>query len=385
VHSRARHAGSSGGSLYQESVDGGDPNSGVKSLLGGVPYALAETLPEAMLVGRIGHGSGFKGNIASRMGKAAASQGATGATSELLQNEMEMAYNGSLENPKTPEEAIKFADARFSKRLNSGVAGGLVEGFLGGLGGIRKHGPTHASLEQQGTADLLDQKRGLQLGFNPIAGDPPVVFPDGTVALASDVPSARFAPGLDGAKATDGVQVDGRVAPVSDIDEYRARIAAQGHPGIAPNPGDFGLDTADVAIARPSSDMLQPTVTSGDPALTPQPATQSPQVINQVLQAHQQVQAQREAEAAPPPLTPEQQEAQARVAQIKQEAAAAAQQVQERNKRAADFGITRPAVLTVYGELERAHTDTLVDDKEFGSMAGQLSAGETNSVRKELV
>lgn len=341
--------GQSVGSLYQESVDGGDPDSGVKSLIGGVPYALAETLPEAMLVGRIGHGSGFKGNIASRMGKAAASQGATGATSELLQNEMEMAYNGSVTD-----------DQAFSKRLNSGVAGGLVEGLLGGLGGVRKHGPARQSLEQQGTADLLNQQRGLQIGFNPIAGEPPVVFPDGTVALASDV------------------------------GEYRARLAAEGHPGIAPNPDDFGQGMPDITIAPPGSGLLQPTMTSGDPALAPQPATQTPKVLQQVLEANQQAQQQREAEAAPPPLTPEQQGAQARVAQIKQAAVEAAQQVQERNKRAADFGITKPAVLTVYGELERAHTDGLVDDDQFGKMVGRLVGGqaqntETNAVRRELV
>lgn len=118
------------GSLYQEANDGGDPNSGLSALAGGLPYAVTETLPEAMLVGRIGHGAGFNGNLLTRMGKAGATQGATGATSELLQNEMEMAYNGHVD----PDQA-------FSKRLNSGVAGGLVEGLLGLPGGVRGKTP----------------------------------------------------------------------------------------------------------------------------------------------------------------------------------------------------------------------------------------------------
>lgn len=148
------------GSLYQESVDGGDPNSGLSALAGGVPYGLTETLPEAMLLGRIKRGSGFSGNLLSRVGKSGISQAATGATSELLQNEMEMAYNGGV----SPDEA-------FSKRLNSGVAGGLVEGIMGGFGGMRGHSNRTATAVEQGhTADLLG-------GTTPTTTDSTVVVP----------------------------------------------------------------------------------------------------------------------------------------------------------------------------------------------------------------
>lgn len=138
--------GQSVGSLYQAAQDGGQmENAGIKSILGGVPYALAETLPEAMFMGRIGHGA--TGSLPSRMAKGFATQGATGATSELAQTAMENAYNGTL----TP-------DQERSNYLNAGVAGGLVEGLMGGLGGIRRSRPAVApgkALESGGSADLL--------------------------------------------------------------------------------------------------------------------------------------------------------------------------------------------------------------------------------------
>lgn len=130
------------GSLYQEAQEGGDPDAGVKSLIGGVPYGLAETVPEAMLLGRVKRGSGFQGSTAARMAKSGLTQAGTGATSELLQNEMEMAYNGNVSS-----------DEAFSRRLNSGVAGGIVEGLLGSAGGLRRPKP---ALSQNGTTDLLN-------------------------------------------------------------------------------------------------------------------------------------------------------------------------------------------------------------------------------------
>lgn len=133
------------GSLYQEATDGGDPNAGASALAGGVPYALTETLPEAMALGRIKRGSGFSGNMASRMAKSGVTQAATGATSELLQNEMEMAYNGHV-NP----------DDAYSKRLNSGVAGALVEGALGSLGGVRRGRAIAVPVDSRPSTDLLN-------------------------------------------------------------------------------------------------------------------------------------------------------------------------------------------------------------------------------------
>lgn len=113
------------GSLYQEAAAAGDPDAGIKSLTGGLPYAVTETLPEAMLVGRFTGGSGFGGNFLQRAGKSALVQAPAGATSELLQNEMEMGYGPELSQAQID-----------SRRLNSAAAGGLVEGLLGGFGGM---------------------------------------------------------------------------------------------------------------------------------------------------------------------------------------------------------------------------------------------------------
>lgn len=124
------------GSLYQSAVEGGQENPGAKALAGSLPYALTETLPEAMLVGRFVHG-GFSGNMLSRAAKGFGTQAVTGATSEGLQNEMEMSLNPNL------TEAQKA-----SNRLNSIAAGGLVEGILGGAGSAvsRSTGRTAGSL-----------------------------------------------------------------------------------------------------------------------------------------------------------------------------------------------------------------------------------------------
>jgi hypothetical protein len=159
------------GSLYQESVDGGNPDGGGAALLGGVPYGLTETLPEAMLLGRIKRGTGFSGNLLTRMGKSGASQAATGATSELLQNEMEMGYNGSV----SPEEAA-------SRRLNAGVAGGMVEGLLGSFGGIhgRRSNTPAALVEGGASTNVLTGQNLTPAGAppaSPITIPPPAPVP----------------------------------------------------------------------------------------------------------------------------------------------------------------------------------------------------------------
>ena len=117
------------GSLYQAAQEGGDEHAGLKAIAGSLPYALTETLPEAMLVGRFAHG-GFSGNLLSRAAKGFGTQAVTGAASEGLQNEMEMALNPNL-----------TAEQKASNRLNSIAAGGLVEGILGGAGGTLSKSP----------------------------------------------------------------------------------------------------------------------------------------------------------------------------------------------------------------------------------------------------
>jgi hypothetical protein len=128
VGGAAYNYGQSVGSVYQEARQNPDiENPGAVALAAGVPYAISETLPEAMLVGRFKTGGGFNGNLLTRMGKAGAVQAGAGATSELIQNEIEMAANGHVSD----QEAL-------SRRLNSGVVGGLVEGLLGTSGGFRR-------------------------------------------------------------------------------------------------------------------------------------------------------------------------------------------------------------------------------------------------------
>ena len=138
------------GSLYQSAREGEDPNAGRTALLGSPAYALAETLPGAMMAGRLVHGSGFSGNLLSRMGKSGLVQGGTGATSELLQTGMEQAVGKKL----TPEESR-------SQYLNAGVIGGLVEGILGTTGGFRAKtsllpGGNEPSTAPQGNAPSND-------------------------------------------------------------------------------------------------------------------------------------------------------------------------------------------------------------------------------------
>lgn len=129
VGGAAFNEGQSVGSLYQEAVDAGRPDASGEAFAKSIPYAISETLPEAMLGGKLLHGSGVKGNIAKRMGINAGVQGAAGATSEAIQNELEMTMHpdGSLSD-----------EQKFSRRLNAPVAGGLVEGILGGGAGIRR-------------------------------------------------------------------------------------------------------------------------------------------------------------------------------------------------------------------------------------------------------
>jgi len=114
------------GSLYQNAKENPeDTHPGLTALAGSVPYALAETVPEAMLGGKLLHSSGFEGNFLKRAAKNAAVQAPAGAASELLQTKMELAVG----KPVSEEEAR-------SQYLNAGVAGGLVEGLFGAAGAI---------------------------------------------------------------------------------------------------------------------------------------------------------------------------------------------------------------------------------------------------------
>ena len=170
------------GSLYQNSVENPeDQNPGLTALKWSLPYALAETLPEAGLAGRFGHGSGFTGNFLQRAGKNALMSGASGATSELSQTAMEI----NVGKPLTAEQ-------EFSQYLNAGVAGGAVEGLMGGLtGGFHKaHGK---SLIEGGNTPTNEIQQAFQQN--------PTITPVGTT------------PGVDMAAQMSGTA--GRVDPLT--------------------------------------------------------------------------------------------------------------------------------------------------------------------------
>jgi hypothetical protein len=117
------------GSLYNESVEGGNPDA-AGSFLGAVPYAAAESLVP-LSVAKVVKKSGGPVNLLSsptRRGRAAqgAAAGLVGETgTELLQSELEMGMRDDL----TPEEIA-------SRRLNAAVSGGLIGGTLGAGGGF---------------------------------------------------------------------------------------------------------------------------------------------------------------------------------------------------------------------------------------------------------
>lgn len=230
------------GSLYQAQADGGDPNGGVAALAGGVPYALTETLPEAMLVGRVMHGGGFAGSLPTRVGKAGLTQGAAGAASELAQNEMEMAYQGNVSG-----------DQAFSRRLNSGVAGGLVEGILGLPGGVR--GRRVRTLDQ-GPTDLLAGRAPLELSsYGPEDGPALVPNPDQTTPR-----TALRMPGQYDIFNPDGTPTYASDPSFSDTNPLRPFSPEfSTSPGAAPSygqglPFERDIDTSALAIAARRSD-----------------------------------------------------------------------------------------------------------------------------------
>lgn len=324
------------GSLYQESVEGGNPNAGPASLLGAIPYAAAETLPEAMLVGRIGHGAGFKGGLLTRIGKAAGTQAATGATSELLQNEMEMAYHGSV----TPEQAA-------SKRLNSGVTGGLVEGLIGGLGGVRnkaRASPAPASVNNTpGEATDI-----LQLGHNGYfqqgEGQTPfTVFPDGSTATSADATLMQ----------ANGMTPDQLAATRAGGPRIDPTMAAPGAEGVAPYlPGTMVADQGgQVALDATGANALYGD-DNGDPG---------------TAEARRRYLAAEDAKKAE---VVQQAELKAATDRKKDERVA----LQARAKSATGMASTKATDL--FGDLERQRTAGLIDQDEMASDAALISLGE---------
>jgi len=113
------------GSLYGESVEGGDP-SPFKSLALAPIYGAAEAVLPAVLQGSLRAPARYSGNLGTRMAKAGGVAGAGETLTELGQNELEMGMRSDL----TDEEIA-------SRRLNAAAAGLIVGGSLGTVGGLR--------------------------------------------------------------------------------------------------------------------------------------------------------------------------------------------------------------------------------------------------------
>jgi hypothetical protein len=113
------------GSLYGESVEGGDP-SPFQSLALAPIYGAAEAVLPAVLQGSLRAPARYSGNLGTRMAKAGGVAGAGETLTELGQNELEMGMRSDL----TDEEIA-------SRRLNAAAAGLIVGGSLGTVGGLR--------------------------------------------------------------------------------------------------------------------------------------------------------------------------------------------------------------------------------------------------------
>lgn len=142
------------GSLYNQSVDAGDPSPFSAFAAAPVYGALEAAVPSAVR-GALRAPANLPGGLVRRMG-AAGALGALGeAGTELAQNEMEMAFGPAL----TDEEA-------YSQRLNAAALGAMVGGPLGSLGGIRRPQTNTPRTVDQGQFDLTQQQ-------NPAAAPAP--------------------------------------------------------------------------------------------------------------------------------------------------------------------------------------------------------------------
>lgn len=192
------------GSLYGESVEGGDP-SPYSSLALAPLYGVAEAMVPAAVRGAFRAPAELSGGLGKRMLKAGG-LGFTGESgTELFQNELEMGMRSDLSD-----------EEKFSRRLNAGVVGGLVGGPMGSLAGIR--GPRTVD---EGQFDLTGgaNQSPRQLGYNPDAGNY-ITYPDGSYRLASE-PINVFPDGTATLNEDQAVQArNGNPAPAANTQEY---------------------------------------------------------------------------------------------------------------------------------------------------------------------
>ena len=359
------------GSLYQEANDGGDPNSGLSALAGGLPYAVTETLPEAMLVGRIGHGAGFNGNLLTRMGKAGATQGATGATSELLQNEMEMAYNGHVD----PDQA-------FSKRLNSGVAGGLVEGLLGLPGGVRGKTPRakiNVPNPDQTTPRDWTTTRGfedLQREAPQFSGETPdwgtsqgfegvTAIPRGFDLLNKQRPTTTQIPAID----TDGLYLDHtEQLPLNNV-KLANDLGVQNLPPVR-NTFD-NTDAQSMDFTPTTAYVAGDGEVSGMGGIGGRPGQGSYMSDEDMLN-----------DPGAAVARAAQMKEQQRLAEIKKTALARAEEIKVQEAAAAEFKIKGTKGIGLFVELNKLHAAGEITDGELAENIGLLGAKHNGSVEK---
>lgn len=158
------------GSMYNESVDAGHPDA-ARALMLAPAYGALEALSPAVAKGVMLRGSHATGGIAARVAKNFGVEGAGGAATELLQNEMEMSFNPGLSD-----------DDKFSRRLNSAAAGGVLEGGVGALGGLR--GRHSEVVSDVGPTNLLQKNQQGSL------------FGAAAAHIAQGTPGVDFEPGL---------------------------------------------------------------------------------------------------------------------------------------------------------------------------------------------
>jgi hypothetical protein len=343
------------GSVYQSATDGDNPDAGLASLAAGVPHAIAETLPEAMLMGRIGHGAGFSGNLFSRVAKAGSTQGVTGATSELVQGEIENSFNPTL----TPEQIA-------SSRLNAGVAGGLVEGVLGLGGGLRR-GKSHAAIAATpGSTTDLTQRKGdptqmmladeSHMPENQYSAYPPAAVDPATRHELDQLVMAQ-------------TRITGRLQDL----QSQAEAQAQGTPEFDAarrafydfqNQAHPELDTIADRIKQ-----IEPAV-NRDEAASFGPGGQQSLQFQDALQSSPAPVQQQQA----PPMSPEHQAAQEAMGQR-------AQEIKQIRAQAAEFGVTKPGDLDTFEQLMKMASVGLVTPQDIGTQAANLAAGQKGQVK----
>ena len=205
------------GSLYGESVEGGQP-AALKSLALAPFYGAAEAVLPAMVTRGVRAPGIYSGALPTRLLKSGAVAGAGEAGTELFQTELEMGMRADL----SPEE-------KYSRRLNAAAAGALVGGTFGSVGGFRRR--IEAGQEANLMPDLKDTAQQKP--------DPAASF------------NADMEVGL------------GLIPPINpyDVGGYVSSFQQGAETGLTPQAGLFGGGAIDLMTpaAAPATQVAQPT------------------------------------------------------------------------------------------------------------------------------